>query len=286
MKTSPAYRVSVAPHLRNPDSVFKMAGTHAAALLPALIVSLVLFPVQTLIALATVWAAAVLTEFICAKIFKHEFRFFDLQAFLTTAAFFLLLPASYPLIYMSLGIFVAIFGRELFGGKNNCFIHPVLLGSIFLQLNFPVFYRAGSGILFIDSGGLGAWLVMTALLTGGAILMSRKILEWELPLIYIFTAVILEKIFPESVALSLRHVFFTAFFLMIQPGTAPLTRNARRWVALLAALVAWILDSVTSPAHIAVPEAFALLLMNGVTVWLDQWILPSGSAQSRVMTKV
>jgi electron transport complex protein RnfD len=283
MKTSQTFRATPPPHLRDGDNLLKIYWGNTAALLPLWVLSVVFFHFQALQVLFVSLAAAAGADYLAAKSFKRKARLSDGAALWSAAVYALLVPCNFPPFYAALGIFIAILIRELLGGRGISFVNTALIGNAFLQMTVPSFYRtAGSGLFFLDSGGLPSWLTLLALFFGAALILGRKILEWEIPLFYIVPVILLEKIFPSALHLSIRHVLFAAFFLLPEPGTQPLTRAGRKIAALLAGIFAWNLDVVST---VPVPETFAVLCANILTPWIDQWVLPAGAAKTQESAK-
>ena len=266
-----AFRVTPAPHLRSPASVPKIFWGRAAALLPLLIAFLFLFHVQALRILGVVLITALLTKVGAAMSRRHNaIKLYDGSMVYTALLFSFLVPPTMPSWMMAVGIFVSIFAAgEIFGGLGSYFLNPALVGSAFLQLSFPEMFSNGS-FFFVDSA-TGQWAVLAALGLGGLALVLMKGVDWRVPFFYLTAAVLLEKIFlaPAAAAIPMGRLFFAAFFLMADCETLPLARSGRKVFAILAAAFTLILKNFSL---VPLPEVFAVLSVNLLTPWLDQWM--------------
>lgn len=267
---SAAFRVTPAPHLRSRASVPKIFWGRVEALIPLLIVFLILFHVQALRILGVALISVLTTEFFAAKVFKRKLRLYNGSGILTGILFSLLVPLGMPSWMIVVGVFVSIFAAyEIFGGLGSYFSNPALVGSAFLQLSFPEIFSTGS--LFSVDSAIGHGAVLTALGLGGLALILIKVVGWETPVFYLAAVVLLEQIVPASAesGIPMGGLFFTAFFLMTDSGTLPLSQTGRKLAAILAAALTCILRNFSA---VPLPEVFAVLSVNLLTPWLDQWI--------------
>ena len=84
----------------------------------------------------TAFAVSLLTEWGCLYVRKQTFTRDHLDAGLYGVILMLLLPASVPLSLLIMScIFANIFGRQLFGGRENPVVHPAAAGYCFALLN-------------------------------------------------------------------------------------------------------------------------------------------------------
>lgn len=84
----------------------------------------------------TAFAVSLLTEWCCLYLRKKPFTRENLDAGLCGVMLLMMMPASVPfsLLIMSC-IFAIIFGRQLFGGRENPVVHPATAGFCFALLN-------------------------------------------------------------------------------------------------------------------------------------------------------
>jgi len=80
----------------------------------------------------------------------------------TALLFALVLPADVPLWQVVLGMsFGVVFGQEVFGGSGHSFVHPVVVGLVFLQFAYPEGSSAGPSPTPAVAVALGAaWLLV------------------------------------------------------------------------------------------------------------------------------
>ena len=193
-----------------------------------------------------------------------------------------MLPPSTPSGIVAAGVVAAVFfGSEIFGGLGAAIFTPALLGHTFLQLAYPNIFLQG-GILSIHSS-FSVWATGAALVLGAIILGMRRAIFWQASAFYFGVLVLLEKLIPMAHEVSIRRIFFAAFFLLTDPALLPLTPRARLLFAVMAAAATHYLRAFSAVPY---PEIFALFSVGLLTPWLDQWILPVGAAKTKEMTKV
>lgn len=132
--------VAPAPHAHSGDSVRRNMLLVIAALIPAYIVSVVLFGWGALITAAVSIAACVGFEWLIAKfILKQEPTLCDCSAILTGLLLAFNLPSNLPWWIIIIGALVAIgVGKMTFGGLGQNPFNPALVGRVFLLISFPV----------------------------------------------------------------------------------------------------------------------------------------------------
>lgn len=133
--------VSLSPHVHNNDSVQKNMYGVLIALIPALLVSLIVFGLGALIVTLTSVAACVFFEWAITKyILKREqTTIMDGSAALTGVLLAFNLPSNLPVWIIIIGALVAIgIGKMTFGGLGCNPFNPALAGRIFLLISFPV----------------------------------------------------------------------------------------------------------------------------------------------------
>ena len=133
--------VSLSPHVHNNDSVQKNMYGVLIALIPALLVSLIVFGLGALIVTLTSVAACVFFEWAITKyILKREqTTIMDGSAALTGVLLAFNLPSNLPVWIIIIGALVAIgIGKMTFGGLGCNPFNPALVGRVFLLISFPV----------------------------------------------------------------------------------------------------------------------------------------------------
>lgn len=131
--------VSASPHKRTADSTRGIMLDVIIAMIPALIVSVVLFGPRTLLVTAVSVIFCVLFEFLARKVMKRPNTVGDLSAIVTGMLLAFNLPSTMPLWMVIIGDAVAIIVvKQFFGGIGQNFVNPALAGRIVLMTSFPV----------------------------------------------------------------------------------------------------------------------------------------------------
>lgn len=131
--------VSASPHKRTADTTRGIMLDVILALVPALILSVVLFGPRALLVTVVSVAACVLFEFLARKVMKRNTTIGDLSAVVTGVLLAFNLPSTIPLWMVVIGDAVAIIVvKQFFGGIGQNFVNPALVGRIVLMASFPV----------------------------------------------------------------------------------------------------------------------------------------------------
>ncbi len=132
--------VSLSPHTYGGETVKKLMSGVLIALLPAWIVSVIVFGLAAVKVSVLAVASAVLFEYLIQKyVLKVDPSVTDGSAALTGLLLAFNVPATLPGWIVVLGSFVAIaVGKMSFGGLGNNPFNPALVGRVFLLVSFPV----------------------------------------------------------------------------------------------------------------------------------------------------
>lgn len=131
--------VGPSPHKHAADTTTGIMLDVIIALLPALILSVVIFGFRSLLVTAVSVTACVAFEFICRKAMKRKNTTGDLSAVVTGILLAFNLPPTMPLWMVIIGDAVAIIVvKQFFGGVGQNFVNPALVGRIVLMASFPV----------------------------------------------------------------------------------------------------------------------------------------------------
>lgn len=235
--TERTFILQSSPHFRDKDSVPRIMLTVLISLVPASLASLYFFRLRALGLLLTCVIICLVTEALFLKLRKKPLLpLRDGSAIITGVLLAMTLPPSLPLDSAAIGAVVAIaIGKQVFGGLGYNIFNPALVGRAFLQTAFPVAMTTwiAPATLKIDTttfatplanlkfhnavalgtltplkdlfwGNIGGCLGETSafvLLLGGLFLLSRRVIDWRIPL---------------GVILSLSA--FTGFFWIANPG--------------------------------------------------------------------
>ncbi len=223
--------VSPSPHVQSTQSTATIMRDVVIALLPALVVSTVVFGTGVLAVTALSVAACVLFEYLIQRfLVKGSCTVGNLSAVVTGLLLAFNLPASIPWWIVVIGAFVAIaVAKMTFGGLGKNPFNPALVGRVFLLIAYPVqmtsFPAPVSGALDALSGatplaavkhGAEAGIVpmqdlllgnmpgslgevaSLALVLGFVYLLWRKVITWHVPVTVLATM----ALFAFVVALS------------------------------------------------------------------------------------
>ena len=206
--------VSPSPHVQSSQSTAAIMRDVGIALMPALVVSVVVFGLNVLFVTALSVAACVLFEYLIQKfVVKGACTICNWSAVVTGVLLAFNLPATIPWWIVVIGAFVAIaVAKMTFGGLGKNPFNPALVGRVFLLIPYPVQmttfpavenpaldalsgatplaavkFGADAGIVPVENlllgmmpGSLGE-VAAFALLAGFVYLLVRKVITWHIP---------------------------------------------------------------------------------------------------------
>ncbi len=212
--------VSPSPHVQSSQSTASIMRDVVIALMPALVVSVVVFGWNVLFVTALSVAACVLFEYLIQKfVVKGACTICNWSAIVTGVLLAFNLPASIPWWIVIIGAFVAIgVAKMTFGGLGKNPFNPALVGRVFLLIAYPVQmtsfptvenpaldalsgatplaavkFGADAGIVPVENlllgimpGSLGE-VAAFALLAGFVYLLMRKVITWHIPVTVLAT---------------------------------------------------------------------------------------------------
>ena len=212
--------VSPSPHVQSSQSTASIMRDVVIALMPALVVSVVVFGWNVLFVTALSVAACVLFEYLIQKfVVKGACTINNWSAIVTGVLLAFTLPASIPWWIVIIGAFVAIgVAKMTFGGLGKNPFNPALVGRVFLLIAYPVQmtsfpvveypaldalsgatplaagkFGAEAGIVPVEKlllgimpGSLGE-VAAFALLAGFVYLLWRKVITWHIPVTVLAT---------------------------------------------------------------------------------------------------
>ena len=207
--------VAPAPHVQTSQSTACIMRDVVIALLPALVVSTIVFGVDVLRVTAISVAACVVFEFLIQKFFVNgPLTISNWSAVVTGVLLAFNLPASIPWWIVVIGAFVAIaIAKMTFGGLGKNPFNPALVGRVFLLIAYPVqmttwpmpvqgAFDALSGatpLAAVKHGAVGpdalgvqdlllgnmpgslGEVAALALLLGFVYLLWRRVITWQIP---------------------------------------------------------------------------------------------------------
>ncbi len=289
--------VTAAPHITSADSTQKIMGRVCLALCPALVASVIVFGVNSLILTAVTVASCVFFEWAYCKLMGREVPISDLSAVVTGMLLAFNMPASLPWWMAIVGAFIAIVViKQLFGGLGFNFANPAIVGRIALAVGFASrmanYPKPANGIdalasatpLAVEKGVLGAGEYVTlllgnhggvlgetcalAILVGGVYLIWTKVISPMIPVTYLATVAVLSLIggYDPIVQLLSGGLMLGAFFMATDYVTSPTTDKGKLIAGIFMGVVTCAIRFLGTMSE---GVSFAILLMNLVTPYID-----------------
>ena len=212
--------VAPAPHVQSAQSTASIMRDVIVALMPALVVSTVVFGMDVLRVVALSVAACVAFEYLIQRfLVRGPLTVSNGSAAVTGVLLAFNLPASIPWWIVVIGAFVAIaIAKMTFGGLGKNPFNPALVGRVFLLIAYPVQmttfpmpvngafdalsgatplaavkHGAAADVLGVQElllgnmpGSLGE-VAALALLAGFAYLLWRRVIRWHVPVTVLAT---------------------------------------------------------------------------------------------------
>lgn len=317
MTKNEARFVSLAPHIRSNDSVKKIMLDVIIALIPAMIASVYFFEMRSIALIATCVISSVLTEYITQKALKKTIQVKDLSSVVTGILIALNMPQSFPLWMAAFGsVFAILIVKECFGGIGFNFMNPALAARLVLMASWPKqitdyvspdvlkgsvdAVSSATPLQIISSGDLtnlpalkdmfmgniGGVIGETsaiALLIGFVYLVIRKVISWEIPVIYVATTAVFLIIFgiPANLVpyeLLAGGLLLGAIFMATDYTTNPINKKGRLIFAIGCGLLTALIRVKAS-----LPEgvSYAICLMNLATPLIDKLTVTSAYGEAK-----
>ena len=212
--------VAPAPHVQTSQSTARIMRDVVIALMPALVVSTVVFGADVLRVTALSVAACVAFEYLIQKfLVRGAVTVTNWSAAVTGVLLAFNLPASIPWWIVVIGAFVAIaIAKMTFGGLGKNPFNPALVGRVFLLIAYPVQmttfpmpvngafdalsgatplaavkHGAAADVLGVQDlllgnmpGSMGE-VAALALLCGFVYLLWRRVITWQIPVTVLVT---------------------------------------------------------------------------------------------------
>ena len=212
--------VAPAPHVQTSQSTARIMRDVVIALMPALVVSTVVFGADVLRVTALSVAACVAFEYLIQKfLVRGAVTVTNWSAAVTGVLLAFNLPASSPWWIVVIGAFVAIaIAKMTFGGLGKNPFNPALVGRVFLLIAYPVQmttfpmpvngafdalsgatplaavkHGAAADVLGVQElllgnmpGSMGE-VAALALLCGFVYLLWRRVITWQIPVTVLVT---------------------------------------------------------------------------------------------------
>ena len=280
--------VSSSPHFQTSSSTTKIMLDVIIALLPATVVSVILFGPLALMLVGICVATCVLCEYVSRKVMKRDTTIGDLSAVVTGLLLALNLPVNINPLIAIFGCVVAIVVvKQMFGGIGMNFVNPAIAARIVLLVSFPnammswvdaFWYKTPDAVtsatplatdtpvsymellLGTHGGSLGETCAI-ALVLGGIYLVVRKVISPIIPCVYIASSAVMSLVLgldPVYQVLS-GGLLLGAIFMATDYTTSPITK----WGKVIFAVGCGVL-TILLRVYSNMPEgvSFSIILMN------------------------
>jgi electron transport complex protein RnfD len=289
------------------------------ALLPGVAVSFYYFGLEAVRTMVIATAACMAFEFASMKFLGTKGSLKDMSAVVTGILLGMNLPATSPWWMIVAGAFIAMFvAKHLFGGLGCNIFNPALTARVFLLIAWPVHMttwlkpgvlnlvsadqiaavtgatplglvkegRLGEitqtsvDLLLGNVGGSVGEISTIALVLGGVILLVKKIITWEIPVVFIATTFAITGIAwlvnPTAYVSPVTHILtgglmLGAFFMATDMVTSPITFRGR---VVFAAGCGMFTAFIRLWGGYPEGVSFAILLMNATTPLIDHLMAP------------
>ncbi|MEG1779505.1 MAG: RnfABCDGE type electron transport complex subunit D [Oscillospiraceae bacterium] len=294
--------VAPSPHIRSKDSTQSIMRDVLIALIPAALVSILIFGVRALLLMVVCAGSCALFEIAYRAAMKKPSTVSDLSAVVTGLILSMNLPANLPIWMAIVGsAFSIIIVKQLFGGIGKNFANPAIAGRIFLLMAF-----SGPMTSFVSSvggatplsmmktgdmanmpsalslltgvqggffnGGIGGSMgevCAIALLLGGCYLVYKKVITPTIPVAFIATVFVLSFVFGRNGIYDILSggVMLGAIFMATDYTTSPTTEKGKLIFGIGCGVITMVIR-----AFGAYPEgvSFAILLMNIINPHIDR----------------
>lgn len=313
------YKVSSSPHVRDRSSTKSIMRDVVIALIPATAVGIWNFRLSAVLVILTTVVTCVLAEYIWQKCMKQPVTTNDWSAVLTGLLLALNLPATIPLWMCVIGaVFAIIIAKQVFGGLGQNFMNPALAGRCFMMLSFSsamtsFTIKEGTDWLYgiavdaqssatplmqvktaasgadlpslkdmffgFTTGTIGETSVV-ALLIGALYLFARRIISWEIPVVYIASFAVIDFIYqcvsggapyPIFYELCGGGLMLGAFFMATDYVTSPITKKGKIIYAILLGLLTALIRFFGESAE---GVSFAIIIGNICVPLIERFTIP------------
>ena len=298
--------VSSNPHVRDDATTTTVMLDVIIALIPATFFGIYNFGIRALLVILITIASCVATEAVYEIIMKKQLTIKDLSAVVTGLLLALNLPPQIPFwIAIIGGIFAIFVVKMIFGGLGQNFINPALAARCFLLLSFtgqmtnftldgistatPLYnikhgetYDVLNMFVGKEAGTIGETSVI-ALLIGAIYLLTKRIINYRIPVYYIATFTIFAGIYAAANGFGIRFVLgqlcggglmLGAFFMATDYVTSPITHKGKVVYGILLGIITGLFRLIASST--AAPEgvSYAIIFCNLLVPMIDNYTMP------------
>ena len=294
--------IAVSPHIKSPVTTQRIMLDVIIAMIPALIASIILFGIRSLLVCAFCVAVCVASQYVFELLCKKETQIGDLSAVVTGMLLAFNLPVSIPLWQDAVGSIVArVIVKELFGGIGNNFANPAITARVVMLMAFsssmttwiaPLgadLYSGATPLALIAEekigqlpsivdmllgrrGGCLGETCAIALVMGGVYMIARGVIKWHTPVFFVGTVAVAALLYSGfDVRFTLYQILsggliLGAFFMATDYATTPPTPLGKAVFGIGCGLITAVIRFWGS-----YPEgvSFAILLMNILTPYIS-----------------
>ena len=290
------------PHIHSKDSSRRIMLDVILALLPATVAGLILYGLPALWVILACVVSAVAAEYLFNLCTRREQTVGDLSAVVTGLLLALNLSVNVPVWQCVLGsVFAIVLVKGAFGGIGRNFANPAITARVFLLAAFSSTVAGGAAPRMVDAvssatpleligtegaqlptlldmflglrgGAIGEGCIL-ALLLGFAYLLLRRVIRWQIPVIFVGTVFVLSLIATGSLVTATYEILagglvLGAVFMATDYSTTPITVEGKLLFALGCGLITFVIRFFC-----AYPEgvSFSILCMNILAPWLEKW---------------
>jgi RnfABCDGE-type electron transport complex D subunit len=298
--------VSSNPHVRDDATTTTVMLDVIIALIPATFFGIYNFGIRALLVILITIASCVATEAVYEIVMKKQLTIKDLSAVVTGLLLALNLPPQIPFwIAIIGGIFAIFVVKMIFGGLGQNFMNPALAARCFLLLSFtgqmtnftldgistatPLYnikhgetYDVLNMFVGKEAGTIGETSVI-ALLIGAIYLLTKRIINYRIPVYYIATFTIFAGIYAAANGFGIRFVLgqlcggglmLGAFFMATDYVTSPITHKGKVVYGILLGIITGLFRLIASST--AAPEgvSYAIIFCNLLVPIIDNYTMP------------
>lgn len=288
------------PFIYASDTVEKIMTDVILALLPAILVSIFLCGIKSLLLILISVISTVLTEKIITAVFfkKEKDSIKDLSAVVTGIIFSLTLPVFVPYYFAIFGGACAvIFGKMLYGGLGKNLYNPAVIGKFFVLIffekvflkfklsntNFQIlnlkifrnildspFTKFLDSLILSQSNSIGTFSGL-ALILGGIYLAMKKRISLFTPLSFFLLMSILSFFVPEISKIPIGEILLVGFFMATDMPTTPVFSIGKIYFGIMMALVTSIFLSQKIENEVLF---YAIIILNSFTPLINRVLRP------------
>lgn len=288
------------PFIYASDTVEKIMIDVILALLPAILVSIFLCGIKSLLLILISVISTVLTEKIITAVFlkKEKNSIKDFSAVVTGIIFSLTLPVFVPYYFAIFGGACAvIFGKMLYGGLGKNLYNPAVVGKFFVLIffekvflkfklsntNFQIlnlkifrnildspFTKFLDSLILSQSNSIGTFSGL-ALILGGIYLTMKKRISLFTPLSFFLLMSILSFFVPEISKIPIGEILLVGIFMATDMPTTPVFSIGKIYFGIMMALVTSIFLSQKIENEVLF---YAIIILNSFTPLINRVLRP------------